>query len=150
MSVYISKRNSTAKKLFDSYLGDQCALGSQELRGELGRVNNQGVLRGGLGGPGATDIGRAVVEDQVEGGAGLLLHEAAELGDALGSGDVLLNGEGAADGGDGDEVNADDEAADGDALDGDLHPTAWSGAEIEDGVGGVEEGVLGVELEKLP
>ena len=83
------------------------------------------------------------MEDQVEGRAGLLLHEAPELGDALGPGDVLLNREGAVDGGDGDEVNADDEAADRDALDGDLHPTAGGGAEIEDGVGGVEEGVLG-------
>ena len=35
------------------------------------------------------------MEDQVEGGAGLLLHEAPELGDALGPGDVLLNREGA-------------------------------------------------------
>lgn len=132
------------------YLGDKCALGSQELRGQLHRVNDQSVLRRSLRRPGSTDVGGAIMKHQIKGRAAVLLHQPPQLGDALSPRDVLLDREGAANRSDGDQVDADDEAADGDALDGDLHPTAGGVAEIEDGVGGVEEGVLGVELEELP
>jgi hypothetical protein len=75
------------------------------------------------------------VQDQVEGGAAALGHDVLDARAALSLGDVLLDGEGAADGGDGDEVDAEYEAADRNALDGDLHPSAGGGAEVEDGVG---------------
>lgn len=87
---------------------------------------------------------------QVEGWAAALGHDMLDARAALRLGDVLLDSEGAADGGDGDEVDAEDEAADWNALDGDLHPSTGGGAEVEDGVGGAEEGELGVELEQLP
>lgn len=80
----------------------------------------------------------------------MLPHQPLNPRPALRPGDVLLDGYGAADRGDGDQVDADDEAADGDALDGDLHPAAGGGAEVEDGAGGAEEGELGVELDELP
>lgn len=90
------------------------------------------------------------MKHQIESRAAVLLHQLPEPGRALGLGDVLLDREGAADRGDGDQVDADDKAADGHALHCDLHPTAGGGAEVEDGVRGVEELVLGVELSELP
>lgn len=86
---------------------------------------------------------------QIEGLDAVLLEHMLDLGPALGARDVLLDGDAAADGGDGDEIDTEDEAADGDLLGDDLHPTAGGGAEIEDGSGFVEEGVLGVELDEL-
>lgn len=87
------------------------------------------------------------MENNVEGGAAVVIHELLDAGPALGLGDVFLDGDGATDGGDRGEINADDEVVDGDALDGDLHPTTGGGAEIENGVCGFEEAELGVELD---
>lgn len=131
-------------------LGDEDALGSQELSGELNGVDDERVLRHGLLRPRATDIRRPVVEDDVEGGATVVVHELLDARFTLRPGDILLDGERAADWGNGREVDAEDEVADGDALDGDLHPAAGGGAEVEDGGGGFEEAELGVELDELP
>lgn len=90
------------------------------------------------------------MQDQVEGGAAALGHDVLDARAALRLGDVLLDGEGAADGGNGDEIDAEYEAADRNSLDGDLHPAARGSAEVEDGVGGAEKGELGVELDQLP
>lgn len=89
------------------------------------------------------------MEDDVEGGAAVLVHEAFDGGAASGGGDVLGEGVGAADGADVVKVDGDDKGADGGALDGDLGPAAGGGAEVEDGAGGAEEAELGVELGEL-
>lgn len=132
------------------YLGDESSSRSQELCCQLHGVDDEGVLAGGLLRPSASDVRRAVVEDQVERRAAIVAHNPLHLGLALGLGDVLLDCDGAAYRGDRDEVDADDKGANGDALDGDLHPAARGGAEVEDGVGGAEESKLGVELDQLP
>ena len=89
------------------------------------------------------------MNNEIESLDAVLVKHLPDLGPALGPGDVLLDGDAAADGLDGDEIDPEDEAADGDLLDGDLHPTTGGGAEIEDGSGFVEEGELFVELEEL-
>lgn len=102
--------------------------------GQLDGIDNEGVLAHSLLGPGATNIGRAVVQDQVEGDAAVLGHEGLDPGPALGLGDVLLDGEGATYWRNGDEVDAKYEAADGYALDRHLHPASGGCAEIKDRV----------------
>lgn len=90
------------------------------------------------------------MEYDVECGATVIGHELLDAALTLGPGDILLDGDGAADGGDWRKVDADDEVANGDVLDGDLHPSSGGGAEVEDGGGRFEEVVLGVELDQLP
>lgn len=89
------------------------------------------------------------MEYEVECAAAVLVHKLLDGGSAALGGDVLLDGEGATYGSDGEEVDAEDEAADGDMSDCDLHPSSRGGAEVEDGAGGGEEAELGVELEEL-
>lgn len=132
-----------------TYLGDEGALGRQEIDGEFDGIDHESGLGGGFLRPGAADVGGSVVEDDVEGAAAVLVHELLDGGSAALGGDVLLDGEGAAYGANGEEIDAEDEAADGDMADGDLHPTAGGGAEVEDGAGGGEEAELGIELEEL-
>lgn len=131
-------------------LGDKCSLGSQELGSQLDGIDDQGVLGRSFRGPGSTDVGRTIMKDQIESRAAILPHEPPELGNTLGPCDVLLDRVGAAKRSDGDQIDADDNAAHGHALHGDLHPTAGGGAEVEDGVRGLEEPELGVELKQLP
>jgi hypothetical protein len=45
------------------------------------------------------------VEDDVEGGAAVVVHELLDFVPSLGLGDLLLDGDGTADGGDGGEVD---------------------------------------------
>jgi len=80
----------------------------------------------------------------------VLVHELLDAGLAFCFGDVFLDGDGAADGGNGRQVDADDEVVYGDALHGHLHPAAGGGAEVEDGACGLEELELGIELDELP
>lgn len=89
------------------------------------------------------------MKHDVECAAAILVHELLDGGSAALGGDVLLDGEGATYGSNGEEIDAEDEAADGDMSDGDLHPSSGGGAEVEDCAGGGEEAELGVELEEL-
>ena len=133
-----------------SYFGNKCAFRCQEVGSQLHGIDNQGVLAGGFLSPSTTNVGRTIVQHQIKGRTPLLAHYALDLGLTFGPGDVLLDGDGAANGSDGNQIDTDDKAADGDALNNDLHPTTWGGTEVEDGVGGAEEGVLGIELNQLP
>lgn len=89
------------------------------------------------------------MENDVEGGAPVGLHEALDGGAASRGGDVLDERVGAADGADGEDVDSDNEGSDRGVADGDLKPASRGRAEVQDGAGGGEEAVLGVELEKL-
>lgn len=89
------------------------------------------------------------MQHNIEGSDSVFSEKPLNGGAALRVSDILLNGEGAANGADREEIDTDDERADGDALNGDLHPTSGGGAEIEDGVSAGEEGVLGIELDEL-
>jgi hypothetical protein len=50
----------------DNYFGNKIALGSQELCGQLNKINNKRVLAHSLLSPSSTNIRRAIVQDQVK------------------------------------------------------------------------------------
>lgn len=144
-----NKLTNQIPKPQSSDLGDEIPTANQKLSSQFHRIDNQSVLAHRLLRPSPTDVGRPVVDNQIEGLDAVLLEHLLDLGPALGARDVLLDRDAVFDGADGDEIDTEDEAADGGFLDGDLHPTPGGGAEIEDGSGFVEEGVLGVELDEL-
>lgn len=90
------------------------------------------------------------MQNDVKGAASVLAHELLDAGLAFCFGDVFLDSDGTADGGDGCQVHADDEVVYGDALHRHLHPASGGGAEVEDGACGLEELELGIELDQLP
>ena len=90
------------------------------------------------------------MKDDVESAAAVVVHELLDAGLALGPGDVFLDGDGAADGGDGGEVHADHKVVHGHALDRHLHPPSGGGAEVENGARRFQEVELVVELDQLP
>lgn len=141
------KGNSNSK----TNLCDERSLRSKELSGQPDGVNNQGVLFCCFLSPSAADVRRTVVKNDVESHAAMGGHEALDLGLAfIDIGDILLDGYGASNGSDRNQIEAKDEAADGSTADSDLHPTTGGSAEVEDAAGGAEEAELAVELEKLP
>ena len=143
------KKTNQIPKAQSSDLCDEIPIRSQKLSSQFHRINNQSVLAHRLLSPGTTNVRRPIVKNQIESFDAVLFEHLLDLGPALGPRDILLDRDAAADGLDGDEIDPEDEAADGDLLEGDLHPTTGGGAEIEDGSGFVEEGVLVVELDEL-
>ena len=55
-------------------------------------------MRRGFLSPGTADIGGTAVEDDVEGGAAVVVHELLDFVPSLGLGDLLQDGDGTADG----------------------------------------------------
>lgn len=89
------------------------------------------------------------MENNVEGGAAIGIHEALDGGSAFRCGDILDERMGATNGADREEVDTDDKGADGGVADCDLNPPSRGGAEVEYGASGGEESILGIELEEL-
>lgn len=145
-----SPANTINKRPNHIYLCDEISFRSQQLRGKLHRVNNQRILAGGLLRPRTADIRRAIMQHQVECWATVFRHDPPNSGPALGISDILLQRDGAAYGSNRIEIDADYEASDGHPLDADLHPSSWSGAEVEHGASRAEEAEFGVELHELP
>lgn len=106
-------------------------------------------MRCGLLRPVTTDVGRPVVEHDVERGDAVGVHQPPHRGTALGGGDVLDERVGAADGADGHEVDAHDEGSHGGMVDGHLDPPSRRGAEVEHRARRREEAEPRVELEQL-
>lgn len=134
---------------FLAYLGNKGAFRSQEISGQPDRIHDQGRLGGGFLRPGASNVRRPIMEDDIEGGAAVGVHKALDGSTAFGGGDVLDKGVSTANRSDWEEINAEDERAYGSMINSYLEPPAGSGAKVEDGAGGGEEPVFGVELEEL-
>jgi hypothetical protein len=131
------------------HLRDEGALGSEEHGSEAQCVYDERRLRCSLLRPGTTDVGRPVVEHDVESGDAVGVHEPPHRGTALGGGDVLGERVGPADGAYGNEVDADNEGTHGSMVDGHLDPPSRRGAEVKHRARRREEAEPRVELEQL-